>query len=51
MFPVIVSVLTVLILIGLIPPGQERRHWLKSVGIDISIAKFYVNDGVSLLVP
>ena len=50
-FPLIVAVLTVIIIIDFLPPIQERRHLLKSVGIRISVAKFEINDGVSLSVP
>ena len=45
------AVLTMLILLYFILPSKERRHWLKYVGIRISVAKFDVNGGVSQLVP
>ena len=45
------AVLTVLILLGFIPPIQKRLHWLKSVGICVSLTDFDVNDGFSLSIP
>ena len=50
MFPLIMAVLTVLIFVDSFPLIQERRHWLIFVGIRVRIAKFYVNDFVSLLI-
>ena len=47
----ILAVLTLLIFIDSLPPRQERRHWLILGGIHVSVVKFYVNDGVSLLIP
>ena len=37
-----------IILLGFLPPRHERRNWLKYVGLQISVVKFDVNDGVSL---
>ena len=50
-FPFIVSVLTMLILLDYLQPIQELRHWLKFLGIRISVTNFDVNDGFSLLIP
>ena len=51
MFPLIVAVLTVLIFLDSFPPRQELHHWVILVGTRVSIAKFDVHDGVSLLIP
>ena len=51
MFPLIVAVLTALILLGFLPPRQEFRHWIKSVGIHVSVDEFGVNDDVILSLP
>ena len=51
MFLLIVAVLDVLILLGFLPPIQERCHWIKSLGVRIIVAKFDVDDGIILLVP
>ena len=48
MFPFLVSVLTVIIIIGFIPPIQERYYWIKYVGVRIIVSKFDVDDGVNL---
>ena len=50
MIPFIVAVLTVIILLEFIPPNHLRRHWLRYVGICISVADFDVDDGVNLSV-
>ena len=51
MFTLIVSVLTMLILIDFIPYIQERCHWIKYVGVHVSVTKFDVNDGISMSIP
>ena len=48
MFPLIMAVITMLTLLDFHPPIQERRHWLKYIGIRISVANFDVNYGFSL---
>ena len=45
------EVITVLILLGFLPSIQEHIHWLRYVGICISVVDFDVDDGISLLVP
>ena len=45
------EVFTVLTLIGFLPPIQELHHWLKYLGLHISVTKFGVNDGFNLLIP
>ena len=45
------TVLTVLVLVDLFPPGQERCHWLLLVRIRVSVTRFDVNDGVNLMIP
>ena len=49
--PFIVEVLTMLILFDFLPQIQERRHWLISEGIRVSVANLGVNDGISLSIP
>ena len=44
----LVSVINVLVLLVLLPMSQELIHWLIIVGIHISIAKYDINDSVSL---
>ena len=51
MFLLIVVMLTMLILLGFLPPSQELRHCLKFGVICISVAKLDADDGVSLSVP
>ena len=51
MFLLIVAVITVLMLLDFLPLIQERCHWIKSVGVRVSVAKFDVYDGVILSVP
>ena len=50
MFPFLVEVLTVLILLYFLPPIQEHCHWLKLVGIRISVVKVDVDYGMSMSV-
>ena len=51
MFPLVVTVITVLVFLDHLPPVQERCHWFVLVRIRISVAKFYVNDGINLKIP
>ena len=51
MFPLIVSVIIVLIFILLLPTSQELIHWFVLVGIRIFISKSDVNYGISLDLP
>ena len=51
MFPLIGAVLTVLMFIDILPPSQERSHWILFVGIRVSTAKFDADDGFSLYFP
>ena len=51
MFLLIVAVLTVLIFLASFSPIQELHHWLIPVVIRVSIANFYLNYGVILLIP
>ena len=44
----IVAVITVIILLDFLPPIHERRHWIKSVGIRVSVTEFDVMDDLSL---
>ena len=50
MFLLLVVVITMIIRLHFIPPFQERYHWLKHVGIHISVAKFDVDYGVSMYI-
>ena len=50
-FPLVVTVLTMLISIDIFSPIQEHCHWFILVGIRISVAKFYINDGFDLSIP
>ena len=47
----LVAVLTMLILLGFLLLSQEICHCLRYIGVHISVAKFDVDDGVSLSVP
>ena len=51
MFPLIVTVIIVLIFSDKLPPSQEIHHWIVLVGIRIIVAKFDINDGVILSIP
>ena len=51
LFPLLVALLTVLIILYFIPPRQERYHWIKPVGIRVSVAEFDVNYFIGLSVP
>ena len=51
MFPLVVAVLTVLVFLDLLPPGQDYCHWLVLVRISISVTKLDVNDGFNLAIP
>ena len=51
MFHMIVEVLNVLIIVNFIPLIQKRCHLLEYIGVTVSIAKFDVDDGISLSVP
>ena len=48
MFPLLILVITVLILIHLIPPCQERYHWIKLVGICVRVDKFDADYSIGL---
>ena len=50
-FLLIMTVTTLIIFLDNSPPIQEQRHCLIFVGTRTSIAKFDVNDGVSLSIP
>ena len=50
MFLLVVTVLTVLVIIGPFPPGQESYHWLVHVHLHVIVTKFDVNDGVGLTI-
>ena len=50
MFMLPVAVLIVLILHHFIPSSQKRYHWLKSVGIRVSVANFDVDYGIGISV-
>ena len=43
--------ITEIILLDFLPINQECRHWLKFLGIRVSVTRFDVDDGISLLVP
>ena len=47
MFLLILEVLTMIILLGFLPLIQERLHWIKYLGVRVSIAEFDVDDGAS----
>ena len=47
----IVKVFTVLVFVDSFPPSQERCDWIILVGNYVSVNKFDVNDGFSLLIP
>ena len=51
MFPLVVTVLTMLVFLDLFPPGQERCNWFVLVRIRVSVTNFDVNNGVSLTIP
>ena len=51
MFPLLVSVINVLILPRCLPTIQEIIHRIKPVGIRISVTNFDVNYGVSMMFP
>ena len=51
MFLLIVTVITVLIFLDGFAPIQERWHWLIFAGTCINVAKFDINDDVSLSIP
>ena len=51
MFPLIVTVLTVIVLLDIYPPIKECRHWLIFVGIRIRFTKFDTNDDLILSIP
>ena len=51
MFPLLVAVLTVIILLRFIPPIQELFHWIKPVGMCVSISKFGVDYDIGMYVP
>ena len=46
MFPLVVTVLTVLVFLDIFPPGQELCHWIVIVNICVSISNLDFNDGV-----
>ena len=51
MFLLVVTVLTVLVFLDLLPPGQELYHWLVLVRVHVRVSYFDVNDGVDLTIP
>ena len=51
MFPLIMAAQNLLITLHFIIPSQECYHWIKPVGIRVSIAEFDINYGVGLSVP
>ena len=48
MFLLLVVEINMIIHLHFLPPIQERYHWLKPVGIRVSIAKFDVDYGVGM---
>ena len=48
MFLLLVVVITMIIRLHFISPFQERYHWLKPVGIRVSIFDFDVDYGVGM---
>ena len=48
MFLLILEVLTMITLLGFLPLIQERLHWIKYLGVRVSIAEFDVDDGASM---
>ena len=51
MFLLIVTVITVIILIDFLSQIQERYHWLRYVGVYVSVSEYDVDDGVTMSVP
>ena len=51
MFPLVVTVLTVLVFFDIFPPEQERCHWLVLVRIRVSVTYLDVNDSADLTIP
>ena len=51
MFPLVVAVLTMLVFLDLLPPGQERWRWLVLVHIHVSVTYLDINNGVNLTIP
>ena len=51
MIPLLISVLTVLILVLLLPTRQEIIHWFVLVGVCIQVSKSDIDYGVSLDLP
>ena len=51
MFPLLMSVLTIIILLHFLSLIQECFHWIKHVGIRFRFTKFDVNYGVGLSFP
>ena len=50
MFLLLVPVIVILILLDFLPLSQERYHWLKPVGVRISVAEFDVDYGIIMSV-
>ena len=50
-FPLVVTVITMLVFLDIFPPVQERCRWFVLVRIHVSITKFELNDGVNLTIP
>ena len=51
MFLLLVAVLNVLTFINFIPTNQELIHWLKPVGVRVSVEGFEIDYGVSMSFP
>ena len=50
MFPLVVTVLIVIVIFDRLPSDQECCHWIVLVRIHVRITKFDVNDGVDLTI-
>ena len=50
-FPLVVTVLPVVVLIDSFPSGQERCHWFILALIRVSVAKFDFNYGFNFSIP
>ena len=51
MFPLFVTVLTVLVFLDLLPPDQERFHWLVLVRIRVGVTKIDFSYCIDLTIP
>ena len=50
-FPLVVTVLTMIVFLDSFPQIQDRCHWFTLVEIRVSVAKYDVNDGFYLSIP